>query len=244
MKTIGEVLSSMDYPGRFFVLGKNSDDSNLVIYGITGRSPASQVRKIVAEAKSLEHLVLHVVPIGVSYGGNPKLLYYNAVVARKFGNSSYIIVSNGKQTDTIDNLLALEGLHALTLAHEKHDYEPDFPNFTPRISGIIASNYGVIGRIMKSEEDSNAIRSEFRYVFSPGTGRFIRTYSGEDTNPLLTFRSEPIEVVLDYKDVLGAVDDIYSSFANQEKSMVVSVAGVSSTENHVGAYISNTMEIK
>lgn len=245
MHQIKDLLSDIKYPGRFFIIGKNSDNSNLVLYGITGRSPSSRARKIIAKYESLENLVLQVIPTEISSRQvNPELLYYNAVVARRFGNSSYIVVSNGKQTDTIDRLLAVEGFDALPLAHENYEYEPDSPNFTPRISGIIASNQGLIGRIMRGEGDSTIIRDKFSYVFSPGTGRFIRTYSGEDTSPLPTFRSGPMEVVLDYKDILEAVDDLYSSFANQQRSIVVSIAGVSSTENHVGAFIVNTTEIE
>ena len=185
------VLSSMQYPGRVIILGKSSDESALiVVYCITGRSPSSKARKIEFEetravVKSTDETKL--------YTGDPELLIYPAIMI-----SRRITVSNGRQTSSIRAVLD-PGLGPVeTLAQGQRDwiYEPDCPNFTPRISGHIASRELAALSILKRGQNGNCLKHYFEFPLVAGKGKMISTYSGINQNPLPSFEGEPMDVIL------------------------------------------------
>ena len=191
MKTfeIENLLRSNAYPGRGIVIGRSEDGKNAVIaYFIMGRSVNSRNRIFVEDGEGIRTQAFD--PSKLS---DPSLIIYAPV--RVFGE--HTIVTNGDQTDTIfDGLRAGKSFEA-SLRSRK--YEPDDPNFTPRISGILnfeGDTFNYEMSILKSNNgDPNCCN---RYTFSYdnpkiGEGRFIHTYMKDD-NPLPSFEGEP-EVV-------------------------------------------------
>ena len=187
---ISERLHGNTYPGRGIVLGLTADGERAVAaYFIMGRSANSRNRIFtVREGEVFTE------PFDASKVVDPSLIIYAAV--RQFGNQ--LIVTNGNQTDTI-----WEGLAAgktFSEALESRCFEPDGPNFTPRISGLLTLDparprYEL--SILKSvdAEGSDCARYTFSYPAKPGLGHFLHTYV-RDGSPIPTFQGEPERVKL------------------------------------------------
>ena len=183
MTTITELLQNNPYPGRGLLLGKTPDGKKAVIaYFIMGRSENSRNRIF-----KKENGILYTYPYDESKVQDKSLIIYNA--SRKLAYN--VIVSNGDQTDTIYDFLkcGLEFEDALST----RTYEPDAPNYTPRISGIIRLSplYYEIAIIKKDGEETK--REYFPLSPANGTGYFISTYV-TDGNPLPSFKGAPKEV--------------------------------------------------
>ena len=185
---IADLIRNNSYVGRGIVIGKTKDGKKAVsAYFIMGRSANSRNR-IFSEKEG----VLYTEPFDASKVEDPSLIIYAAM--RKYENK--LIVTNGDQTDTV-----FEGLVAGKSFYESlksRDFEPDSPNFTPRISGIITFEKGDFSYEMSILKSADALGSATnRYTFSyaalPGLGHFIHTYI-EDGNPLPTFTGEPERV--------------------------------------------------
>ena len=190
MKTLDltELLRSNPYPGRGIVLGRSADDTKAVIaYFIMGRSENSRNRVFVETPDGIRTQAFD-----PSKMTDPSLIIYNPV--RVFGAST--IVTNGDQTDTIREGLAAgktfsQALHTRT-------FEPDEPNYTPRISGLVKKEGDYVLSILKSADGDPA--SCRRYFFTSekplaGQGHFIHTYMG-DGNPLPSFEGEPEQITI------------------------------------------------
>lgn len=186
---LGELLKANSYPGRGIVLGKSADGKSAVFaYFIMGRSENSRNRIFVEKD---DELVIY--PFDESKVSDPSLIIYSPV--RRVWNKW--IVTNGDQTDTVvDGLLAGQ---SFAISLEKREFEPDAPNFTPRISGIIDLDEGFFYKlsILKSadEKGSACNRYCFRYEPLDGVGHFIHTYNC-DGNPIPTFTGEPERVAV------------------------------------------------
>lgn len=186
---LGELLKANSYPGRGIVLGKSADGKSAVFaYFIMGRSENSRNRVFVEKD---DELVIY--PFDESKVSDPSLIIYSPV--RRVWNKW--IVTNGDQTDTVvDGLLAGQ---SFAISLEKREFEPDAPNFTPRISGIIDLDEGFFYKlsILKSadEKGSACNRYCFRYEPLDGVGHFIHTYNC-DGNPIPTFTGEPERVAV------------------------------------------------
>ncbi len=180
-----EALRGNAYPGRGLVIGLDEDGRHLVqAYWIMGRSANSRNRVFVADGP-----VLRTEPADISKVEDSSLIIYNAM--RQY-DTSYI-VTNGNQTDTIYDALAGGGTFAGAL--ETRQYEPDAPNFTPRISSISIVEDGAantyLSVIKKSPFANACIRNTFQYEALPtGAGYTITTYTG-DGAPLPSFEGEP-----------------------------------------------------
>ncbi len=184
-------LSQNPYPGRGILLGRSQTGHQaLIVYFIMGRSENSRNRVftekdggIITEAADPAKL------------SDPSLILYAPV--RKHG--PHTIVSNGDQTDTIFS--CLERGIGFNEALRTRTFEPDAPNFTPRISGLIASDFGGFTyalSILKSagNQPSSVQRQFFEYPQpQPGQGHFLHTYQG-DGQPLPSFCGEPVPVAL------------------------------------------------
>lgn len=181
---ISTLLKDNEYAGRGIVIGTSPDRKNAVCaYFIMGRSENSRNRVFVKTGETLK-----TEPFDVSKVSDPSLIIYNAV--RKTENS--LIVTNGDQTDTVYNLMS-EG-KSFKEALETREFEPDAPNFTPRISGILyfENGFNYEMSILKSidESGSDCCRYTYSYPSVAGLGHFIHTYNCNG-NPLPTFTGEP-----------------------------------------------------
>ncbi len=188
VKSMPERLSGNPYPGRGIVIGKSADGKKAVTaYFIMGRSANSRNR-IFTEKDG----AVYTEPFDASKVEDPSLIIYAAI--RRFQNN--LIVTNGDQTDTVCNGLA-SGL-SFDAALAQRCFEPDPPNFTPRISGMMTFENGDFTyqmSILKSgdEEGSFCNRFGFHYCAKAGLGHFLHTYVC-DGNPIPTFQGEPERV--------------------------------------------------
>ncbi|MCR5784903.1 MAG: IMP cyclohydrolase [Eubacterium sp.] len=202
IRNIAEELSKNAYPGRGIVIGRTPDASKAVCaYFIMGRSENSRNRIFVEENDGIRTQAFD-----ESKLEDPSLIIYAPV--RVLGNKT--IVTNGDQTDTIYELMDKQQTFEQSLRTRK--FEPDGPNFTPRISGIMHiedGDYNFAMSILKSDDGREEGVNRFMYAYSnpcAGVGRFIHTYM-HDGNPLPSFEGEPEKVnVLDdideYTDLL------------------------------------------
>lgn len=188
VKSMHDRLDGNTYPGRGIVIGKSADGKHAVTaYFIMGRSANSRNR-IFAERDG----VVYTEPFDASKVEDPRLIIYAAI--RRFGSS--LIVTNGDQTDTIYKGLIAGMSFDRSLA--QRCFEPDPPNFTPRISGMLTFENGDFSykmSILKSGDEKGSFcnRFSFHYGSLPGLGHFIHTYVC-DGNPIPTFQGEPERV--------------------------------------------------
>ena len=208
---LGALLRENSYPGRGIVLGRSADDKNAVIaYFIMGRSENSRNR-IFAETED----GIRTEAFDPSKMVDPSLIIYHPV--RAFNGAT--IVTNGDQTDTVYDLMA-EG-KTFEEALRTREFEPDDPNYTPRISGIINvedGRYDFAMSILKSDDGDPdyCIRNTFTYPGCPaGEARFIHTYM-EDANPLPSFEGEPEKVTI-AGDIDTFTDTVWESLNEDNK---------------------------
>ena len=187
---IGELLAGNTYPGRGIIIGKTPDGKNAVAaYFIMGRSENSRNRVFVEKNGEV-----FTEPFDASKVKDPSLIIYAAI--RSYKNK--LIVTNGDQTDTVYNALA-EG-KGFIRALKSREFEPDSPNFTPRISGMLTFENGDFTykmSILKSvdEKGSACARYAFCYPSLSGLGHFLHTYRC-DGNPIPAFCGEPERVAI------------------------------------------------
>ena len=187
---IGELIKDNSYVGRGIVIGTTEDGTKAAAaYFIMGRSENSRNRVFTEKDGEIK-----TEPFDVSKVEDPSLIIYNAV--RKLDDS--LIVTNGDQTDTIYDLMSAGKSFKESL--ETREFEPDAPNLTPRISGILNFEDSVFSyemSILKSidPEGSDCCRYTFSYPSKAGLGHFIHTYVC-DGNPIPTFQGEPERVII------------------------------------------------
>ena len=194
--SLEEELKNNAYPGRGIVLGRTPDGKKAVAaYFIMGRSANSRNRVFEEDGDGIRTKAFDEAKLE-----DPSLLIYAPV--RVLGNKT--IVTNGDQTDTI-----YEGMDKqLTFEQSlrSREFEPDGPNYTPRISGIMHIERGGFNfamSILKSDGGNPDSCLRFTYAYenpAPGTGRFIHTYM-HDGNPLPSFEGEPKPV-----EISGEID--------------------------------------
>ena len=187
---IGELIKDNSYVGRGIVVGKTAKgDKAAVAYFIMGRSENSRNRIFVENG---EEVIIH--PFDASKVEDPSLIIYSPI--RVFENN--LIATNGDQTDTIYDFIK-EG-KSFSEALETREFEPDEPNFTPRISAMLTFDEGDFTyqmSILKSAdaEGTACNRYTFSYPALSGLGHFIHTYQ-HDGNPIPTFCGEPERVII------------------------------------------------
>jgi len=188
--TISQVIGGNSYPGRGVLLGKSADGKNAVVaYFIMGRSANSRNRIFVENG---EEVIIH--PFDASKVEDPSLIIYSPI--RKVQN--HLVVTNGDQTDTI-----VEGIEkglSFSDALKSREFEPDAPNFTPRISGMLTFADGDVSyqmSILKSADAEGTACNRFTYDYAAtaGLGHLIHTYVC-DGNPIPTFQGEPERVAI------------------------------------------------
>ena len=204
-----EILRNHPYPGRGIVLGRSADGQKAAIaYFIMGRSENSRNRVFEETEDGIRTKAFDEGKMT-----DPSLIIYHPV--RVFNGLT--IVTNGDQTDTIrDNLR--EG-HCYRHALNTRTFEPDGPNYTPRISGVVKPNGSYDLSILKSLDGDPACCCRYFYEFDrplAGVGHFIHTYQ-ENLDPLPSFEGEPRRVVLDAPDAQTWANQIWASLNGDNK---------------------------
>ncbi len=189
INSLGELLKKNSYPGRGIVCGMTADGKKAALaYFIMGRSENSRNRVFVAEDDAVT-----IYPFDASKVEDPSLIIYSPL--RKLGNK--IVLTNGDQTDTIYDFLK-EGTSSEE-ALATRCFEPDSPNYTPRISAVMELSKELAYQlsILKSMDASGkeCARYFYNYTAEAGLGHFIHTYEHDD-NPLPTFFGEPRRVAI------------------------------------------------
>lgn len=201
---MGELISGNPYVGRGIVLGKSADGKNAVFaYFIMGRSENSRNRIFVENG---DEVIIH--PYDATKVEDPSLIIYSPV--RKIGD--YVIVTNGDQTDTVYNFIS--NGKTFEEALETREFEPDGPNWTPRISGMLDFSSEKLKYKMSILKSADAAGTEcnrynFSYTALNGTGHFIHTYV-TDGNPIPTFMGEPERVSIP-NDIDEFTNDIWNN---------------------------------
>jgi len=184
-----EALRQMEYPGRVIILGRDpSDECDVIVYAVTGRSPSSQARRLEQDGNAV---VTKPTDPEILKTGNPDLLVYPAVC---FGRRP--AVSNGKQTEDVARAGADRPVAALEAGLRNWSFEPDAPIFTPRISGLLWPDGRAALSLIKRGDDGTARRLYFEFLLRPGRAEMIATYAGPNQNPLPVFRGEPLPLTL------------------------------------------------
>lgn len=207
---IAELIKDNSYVGRGIVIGKTADGKKAATaYFIMGRSENSRNR--IFTEKNGE---VFTEPFDASKVQDPSLIIYAAI--RSYENK--LIVTNGNQTDTIYDSLANGGCFCKAL--KTREFEPDAPNFTPRISGILTfadGDFTYKMSILKSidADGSDCARYTFDYPSVAGLGHFIHTYVC-DGNPIPTFQGEPERVAID-NDIDAFTDKLWNALDENNK---------------------------
>lgn len=187
MMNLEKDLQQNTYPGRGIVIGRSKDGKNAMIgYFIMGRSENSRNRIFAQEPDGIRTEAFDPAKLV-----DPSLIIYHPV--RVVGDTT--VVTNGDQTDTVADFLK-EG-KTFEEALRTRTFEPDGPNWTPRISGLLSPDGSYKLSILKSAdaEGSACVRQTFEYPALPGVGHFLHTYV-TDGNPIPTFQGEPERVAI------------------------------------------------
>lgn len=225
IKRFNELVAGNTYPGRGIVVGKSEDGKSAVIaYFIMGRSANSRNR--IFTEKDGE---VFTEPFDASKVEDPSLIIYSAI--KKHDN--HLIVTNGDQTDTIYDGFQ-KGLR-FDESLSTRCFEPDAPNFTPRISACLdfaEDSFSYKMSILKSADENGDACNRYTYDYEPmnGLGHFIHTYECDGT-PLPTFQGEPRRVFISNyideftKEIWGSLDEenkisLYVRYINLENGEI------------------------
>ena len=203
------LLRDNPYPGRGIVLGRSADGAfAIAAYFIMGRSENSRNRVFVPTEDGIRTQAHD--PAKMT---DPSLIIYHPV--RMAGRG--LIVTNGDQTDTVRDYI-LSG-RTFVEALKSRTFEPDDPNFTPRISGLLSPDGSFQLSILKSADGNPACCCRCFYHYdSPlaGEGRFIHTYQG-DGSPLPSFEGEPVRIALEDPSPDALADRVWTALNPDNK---------------------------
>ncbi len=202
-ETFDRCIARNPYPGRGLVIGRGAAGEWLILYWIMGRSAQSRNRRFAAEGSALR-----TEPVDVALVKDPSLIIYEAMLELP----GLHLVSNGDQTRTVHDALRAGGTFDGALATRER--EPDAPNFTPRITGMLdvtrAPGSITLGILKASRIDP---QQTDRYTYrpsppAPGLGFGLTTYTG-DGNPLPSFGGDPLLLPLE-----GAPEAVLDAYWN------------------------------
>ncbi len=219
-QSLQQLLQNNEYPGRGIVIGRSADGKKAVTaYFIMGRSENSRNRIFVEDGEGIRTQAFD--PSKLT---DPSLIIYAPV--RVLGNKT--IVTNGDQTDTI-----YEGMdHQQTFEQSlrTREFEPDAPNYTPRISGILHvenGNYSYAMSILKSSNGNPESCERYTFAYEnclAGEGRFVHTYKGNG-NPLPSFEGEP--TLVDITDGIDPFTELLWNSLNPDNKVSLFVRFIS-----------------
>lgn len=206
MKKVDEYFAKNSYPGRGVVIGRTSNGNIAVAYFIMGRSVNSRNRVFVSDGDGIRTEAKD--PSKLS---DPSLIIYSPV--RVLENR--LIVTNGDQTDTI--LDCLNGGGTFEQALDTHCYEPDEPNFTPRISGLVTVKDDdftyKLSILRRKNGECERVYRDYKPV--PGVGHTVHTYDGDGT-PLPAFSGEPAELQIS-DSIESFTSELWESLNDENK---------------------------
>ena len=224
IKSMAERLEGNTYPGRGIVVGKSADGKNAVAaYFIMGRSANSRNRVFVERDTAV-----FTEPFDASKVEDPSLIIYAAI--REYENK--LIVTNGDQTDTVYEGLKKNQCFGHSL--KSREFEPDGPNWTPRISALLTfqnNDFDYKMSILKSGDAEGSFCNRFLYDYGSkaGLGHFIHTYVC-DGNPIPTFQGEPERVTIP-SSIDDFTNEIWNALdANNKISLYVRYVNLSTGE--------------
>ncbi len=210
MIDLNQYLRETAYPGRGIVLGRTADGKKAAIaYFIMGRSENSRNRVFEATEDGIRTRAWD-----ESKMTDPSLIIYHPV--RNMG-PVMTVVTNGDQTDTIRDAIR-EG-HCYRHALNTRTFEPDGPNWTPRISGVVKPDGSYNLSILKSLDGDPSCCCRYFFEYDkpvPGVGHFISTYQG-DGNPLPSFEGEPKRVAIIASTAKEWADQLWASLNEDNK---------------------------
>lgn len=211
INSIETLLKSNPYPGRGIIIGQTPDKAYAVAaYFIMGRSVNSRNRIFVEDGRGIRTKAYD--PAKLS---DPSLVIYAPV--RVLGNKT--IITNGDQTDTVYG--QMDEQQTFEQALRTRTFEPDAPNYTPRISGIMhieGGRFNYAMSILKSYEGNPDSCCRYTFAYEnplAGEGRFIHTYKG-DGSPLPSFEGEPVRVGIS-GDIDAFTDLVWASLNKENK---------------------------
>lgn len=212
IRSLQDELKGNPYPGRGIVIGRTPDGKYAVAaYFIMGRSVNSRNRIFVEDGEGIRTEAFD--PSKLS---DPSLIIYAPVRVLK----SRTIVTNGDQTDTVYE--GLKGGKSFEEALAEREFEPDAPNYTPRISGVMEIEGGAFSykmSILKSADGDPSCCNRYTFAYDnprAGEGRFIHTYQS-DGDPLPSFEGEPERILIGDEDIDGFAGRIWESLDKENK---------------------------
>lgn len=209
LQRIEEILRGHAYPGRGILLGRSADNKKAVVaYFIMGRSENSRNRVFERTEDGIRTRAFD-----ESKMTDPSLIIYHPVRRTE----QCLIVTNGDQTDTIRDQMAAGKCYAHAL--RTRCFEPDPPNYTPRISGVLLRDGSYKLSILKSADGDPSCNHRFFYEYDApiaGHGHFIHTYQ-ENLDPLPSFEGEPRLVACDAPNVEAFADLLWANLNDDNK---------------------------
>ena len=203
-------LSANPYPGRGIVLGRTADNKKAAIaYFIMGRSENSRNRVFEQTEDGIRTRAFD-----ESKMTDPSLIIYHPV---RLLDNGLLVVTNGDQTDTIRDAIG-EG-HCYRHALTQRKFEPDGPNWTPRISGVVKPDGSYNLSILKSLDGDPSCCCRYFFEYDapvPGTGHLIHTYQ-ENLDPLPSFQGEPRRVAIDAQDAQSWAEALWTALNEENK---------------------------
>ena len=203
-------LSANPYPGRGIVLGRTADNKKAAIaYFIMGRSENSRNRVFEQTEDGIRTRAFD-----ESKMTDPSLIIYHPV---RLLDNGLLVVTNGDQTDTIRDAIG-EG-HCYRHALTQRKFEPDGPNWTPRISGVVKPDGSYNLSILKSLDGDPSCCCRYFFEYDapvPGTGHLIHTYQ-ENLEPLPSFQGEPRRVAIDAQDAQSWAEALWTALNEENK---------------------------
>ncbi len=208
--SIGERIAGNSYVGRGLAIGTTSDGTKAAVaYFIMGRSANSRNRVFV-----MKDGVLQTAPFDASKVADPSLIIYNAL--KVIGNK--LIITNGDQTDTIEE--GVKNGKSFSESLESRCFEPDKPNYTPRISGMatFGDKFSYELSILKSldAEGTDCARYTFSYPSKAGLGHFIHTYVCDGAPSIPSFQGEPERIAIP-NDINEFTSDLWNNLDADNK---------------------------
>lgn len=205
---LAALLAGNPYPGRGIVIGKTADGAKSVVaYFIMGRSENSRNRVFIQEPDGIRTEAFDPAKLA-----DPSLIIYHPV--RQLGRG--LIVTNGDQTDTIRDFLE-KGL-TFEQALRTREFEPDGPNWTPRISGLLSPDGSYKMSILKASDPEGTGCNRYTYDYDPipGLGHFLHTYVCNGNPVIPTFQGEPERVAIP-QDMESFVEMLWNNLNEDNK---------------------------
>ena len=209
LTNLNEYLSQRPYPGRGIVLGRTADNKAAVAYFIMGRSENSRNRIFEETGDGIRTKAYD-----ESRMTDPSLIIYHPV---RLLDNGLLAVTNGDQTDTIRDAIGEGRCYRHALIQRK--FEPDGPNWTPRISGVLKPDGTYNLSILKSLDGDPACCCRYFFEYDspvPGAGHLIHTYQ-ENAEPLPSFQGEPRLVNIDAKDAQSWAEALWASLNEENR---------------------------